>query len=268
MLAKMQLHRPSGLSRPLTRRTVSVQAVARPARTMVCTPTSAGDAKPAGAAAPAGPIAAVLAAAPFLLHADAAFATGGSFGILEGRTAALVHPAVMITLFTLTGYAGYLGWQWRRTRTIGDDIKALKAQLPKPAAAAEGAAPAPPSPLDGQITALEKERKELIAGGFKDKHTVAGSILLAFGVSIAVEGCVNTWMRTGKLFPGPHLFAGAGIVVLWALAAALTPAMQKGNDNARNAHIALNSLNLALFAWQLPTGFDIVQKVFQFTQWP
>ena len=75
-------------------------------------------------------------------------------------------------------------------------------------------------------------------------------------------------MRTGKLFPGPHLFAGAGIVVLWALAGALVPAMQKGDNNARSAHIALNALNLALFAWQVPTGLEIVGKVFQFTSWP
>lgn len=99
-----------------------------------------------------------------------------------------------------------------------------------------------------------QERKELVAGGFKDKHNAAGNVLLAFGVAIAVEGCVNTWMRTGKLFPGPHLFAGAGIVVLWALAASLVPAMQKGNDSARSAHIALNTLNVALFAWQVRFG--------------
>ena len=52
------------------------------------------------------------------------------------------------------------------------------------------------------------------------------------------------------------------------MAAALVPAMQKGNDSARNAHIALNGANVALFAWQLPTGWEIVLKVFQFTEWP
>jgi hypothetical protein len=83
------------------------------------------------------------------------FAAGGEFGILEGRTAALIHPAVMGGLFVASVYAGYLGWQWRRTRTIGDDIKALKAQLPKPAAEGE---PAPASPLTAQIAGLEKVR--------------------------------------------------------------------------------------------------------------
>lgn len=55
----------------------------------------------------------------------------------------------------------------------------------------------------------------------------------------------------GKLFPGPHLYAGAAITVLWALAAALVPAMQRGNEGARQAHIGLNVLNILLFAWQV-----------------
>jgi hypothetical protein len=183
--------------------------------------------------------------------------------VLEGRFVALVHPAVMGSLFLYTGYAGWLGWQWRRTRTIGDEIKALKAASPAPPAAADGAAvPAPPA--NPAVVALEAERKELVQGGFRDKHFNAGSILLAGGVIIALEGCFNTFMRTGRLFPGPHLYAGAAIVGLWAAAAALVPAMQKGNDTARSAHIALNAVNLALFAWQVPTGLEIVGKVFQF----
>jgi hypothetical protein len=48
----------------------------------------------------------------------------------------------------------------------------------------------------------------------------------------------------------------------------LCPAPQKGNENARSAHIALNTINVALFAWQIPTGLDIVYKVFEFTSWP
>ena len=67
---------------------------------------------------------------------------------------------------------------------------------------------------------------------------------------------------------GPHLYAGAGIVVLWALAASLVPAMAKGNDNARTLHITANVINIGLFAWQLPTGFDILTKVFANAPWP
>lgn len=55
-----------------------------------------------------------------------------------------------------------------------------------------------------------QERKELLKGSYRERHFNAGSVLLGFGVFEAVFGGVNTWFRTGKLFPGPHLFAGAG----------------------------------------------------------
>ena len=55
-----------------------------------------------------------------------------------------------------------------------------------------------------------QERKNLLKGSYKDRHFNSGSILLGFGVFESIFGGVNTWLRTGKLFPGPHLFAGAG----------------------------------------------------------
>lgn len=77
-----------------------------------------------------------------------ALAAGGEFGILEGRTLALVHPIVMGGLFVYTLWAGYLGWQWRRVRTVQDEINTLKKDV-KPAE--EGA---PPSPVELQIKEL------------------------------------------------------------------------------------------------------------------
>lgn len=201
---------------------------------------------------------------PYLFEVQSALAKGGEYGLLEGRTFALIHPAVEGSLFLGTIYAGYLGWQWRRIRELADEIKTLKKQIP---AAVEGEAPVV-SPLQGQVAGLERERKELLSGNVRDKHWWMGNLLLASGTGIAIAGCANTFMRTGKLFPGPHLFAGAGIVALWAMAAALVPEMQKGNNTARNAHIVLNSINFALFAWQVPTGLEIVGKVFEFTSWP
>ncbi|KAH0766443.1 hypothetical protein KY290_004090 [Solanum tuberosum] len=199
-----------------------------------------------------------------------AFAAGGEFGIFEGRSFALIHPIVMSGLFVYTLYAGYLGWQWRRVRTIQNEINELKKEV-KPVTVTPEGTPVEnpkPSPVEAKIQQLTEERKELIKGSFRDRHFNAGSILLGFGVSEAIFGGLNTWLRTGKLFPGPHLFAGAGITVLWAAAAALVPAMQKGNETARSLHIALNALNVILFVWQIPTGIDIVFKVFEFTNWP
>ncbi|XP_066324684.1 uncharacterized protein [Miscanthus floridulus] len=225
------------------------------------------------AVAPASVAAAVTAL--LALPPDEALAVGGEFGILEGRSFALLHPLVMGGLFAYTLWAGYLGWQWRRVRTIQDEVNELKKQL-KPAAtpAAVGAGadssppPAPKSPVEIKIEELTEERKALIKGSFRDRHFNAGSILLGLGVLESVGGALNTWFRTGKLFPGPHLFAGAAITVLWAAAAALVPAMQKGDETARSLHIALNAVNVLLFVWQIPTGLEIVGKVFEFTTWP
>jgi hypothetical protein len=41
------------------------------------------------------------------------------------------------------------------------------------------------------------------------------------------------------------------MVCLWAIAASLVPAMQKGSMNARNAHIAVNTGLVGLFGWQV-----------------
>ncbi|KAB1203185.1 hypothetical protein CJ030_MR3G011042 [Morella rubra] len=208
-------------------------------------------------------------AVPFIVDATDAFAVGGEFGILEGRTFALIHPIVMGGLFFYTLWAGYLGWQWRQVRTIQNEITELKKQVkPAPVTPEGKTVEVAPSPVELKIKQLTEERKELLKGSYRERHFNAGSVLLGFGVFEAVFGGVNTWFRTGKLFPGPHLFAGAAITVLWAGAAALVPAMQKGSETARNLHIALNALNVLLFVWQIPTGIDIVFKVFEFTKWP
>lgn len=85
-----------------------------------------------------------------------AVAVGGEFGVLEGRTFALVHPIVMACLFVYTLWAGYLGWQWRRVRTIQDEINELKKQV-KPTQVTPDGKPlleAPPSPVELQIQLL------------------------------------------------------------------------------------------------------------------
>lgn len=55
--------------------------------------------------------------------------------------------------------------------------------------------------------------------------------------------------------------------MLWAVAAALVPAMQKGDNNARTLHIGINTAILGLFAWQIPTGLEITGKVIEKVAW-
>jgi len=242
---------------------------------------------------------AALVALSVMSFAPDALAKGGELGILEGRTLALLHPAMMYLLLGTTAYSGYLGWQWRRVRTMGDEIADLKQSLKDYEGDAgkkvkkvelvgsngvevespeqqqqqqqqQSEAQVSPyaSSVTAQIDSLQAERKDLISKKFKDKHFALSSLLLGAGVTFSIEGCLNTFTRTGKLFPGPHLWAGASITALWAIAAALVPMMQKGNKAAKDAHVALNGLAFLLFLWQVPTGMQIVDKVFQFTSWP
>jgi len=225
-------------------------------------------------------------------------AMANEYGILAGRTASMLHPVTMLMLFLTSVYSGYLGLQWRRLRGISEEIKDYQKQLP---VLSSGQSTYPISDkiksineqlsssiddtlkntlnndlnklknafdIDAKIGELQSTRKSLQAADLKDKHSTTGSYLLGAGVTVSLLGAFNTYMRAGKLFPGPHLYAGMGVTILWAVAAALVPAMQKGNDTARSLHIALNTINVALFAWQVVTGFDIMVKVFEKTSWP
>lgn len=213
---------------------------------------------------------------------------GPNWGIFEGRTLSLLHPAMMISMLLLSLSTALLGFNWRRQRTIGDDISALKKQLPSPlpegaktiaeaikkAESADEVDAALVSklkeaiPIEDQINALVAERKELSTQNNRDRHYTQGAILVFLGTAFAIEGPLNTYARAGKLFPGPHLYGGAGIVVLWAAAAACVPFMQKGNDTARTLHITANVTGISLFFWQVVSGWPILLKVIEKTSWP
>ena len=84
-------------------------------------------------------------------------AAGGEFGLLEGRSVALIHPIMMGGLFAYTLWAGYLGWQWRSVRTIQNEISELKKQVKRVGVTPDGTPSvvnAPPSPVETKIPQL------------------------------------------------------------------------------------------------------------------
>lgn len=201
---------------------------------------------------------------PLMLSSPAVAATPDGEHLTKGTLVSLIHPAIMDFLFLVTLWQAYLGWQWRRTRTIPEELKTLRQSLPPKDE--EGNRPV--TKTDGRIAALEEQRKLMSKKEYKGRHHNWGGLLMGLGTATAVAGPVNTYLRSGKLFPGPHLYAGAAIVTVWAGAGAMVPLMAKGNNTARTVHIGLNCVNLALFAWQIPTGLEIVGKVLQFTSLP
>merc|ERR1712157_453437 len=195
----------------------------------------------------------------------------------------LLHPLSMFGMVALRISTGLKGFAWRRQRTIGEEISQLKKLIPKYEGGSllEGIAAADAAedialhnklkaalPIQKEIDDLVAERKELSNQGNKDKHFNQGAILAFIGTTMAIVGPLNTYSRAGKLFPGPHLYAGAGLVILWALAFSCVPQMQKGNDMARNIHIGANLAGIGLFAWQVQSGIPILLKVWEKTAWP
>ena len=89
----------------------------------------------------------------------------------------------------------------------------------------------------------------------------AGSILLAVMTLGTLGGMAVTYLNNGKLFVGPHLLVGLAMTGMIALAASLSPLMQRGNLIARKAHVGLNMGMLTLFLWQAVSGMEIVNKI-------
>lgn len=142
-----------------------------------------------------------------------------------------------------------MGIQIRRLRDITESLKTIDKDSP-------------------ECNSLVSTRKNLVALNPKDKHFSSGSNLLGVGVVSSLFGAVDTYWSSGELFPDSHLFGGLIVTALWALGASLAPAMQKGNNTARVAHITINSLVALLFVSQVNTGFEILQSVWEEVPWP
>ena len=93
------------------------------------------------------------------------------------------------------------------------------------------------------------------------RDSLWGSILLAVMTLGTLGGMAVTYLNNGKLFVGPHLLVGLAMTGMIAVAASLSPLMQRGNVIARKAHVGLNMGMLTLFLWQAVSGMEIVNKI-------
>ena len=151
------------------------------------------------------PKAALVTAAMWTATAEMATAAGPDWGIFEGRTGSLLHPVTMGSMFLFSAYTAFLGFQWRRQRTLGDEISQLKKTLPDMGGAssvAEAIAAAQETEdtakvaafnaakgTEAEIAALQQERKDLAAAGPRDKHFAQGALLAFIGTAFAIEVC-------------------------------------------------------------------------------
>ncbi len=144
----------------------------------------------------------------------------------KSKPISLVHPVVMWTVFGSVLYTFYLGWQTRSIRSATPEV-----------------------------------RKTLVKAKVAQRHFRTSSTLFAIMTCTTFAGMGNTYARTGKLFPGPHLYGGLGLVALMAVMSSLVPNMQAGRNWAKQVHFALAFPVLGLFAWQAQSGMVIVGKL-------
>lgn len=153
--------------------------------------------------------AAAIAAAAALMTPLSANAAGPDWGVFEGRTGSLLHPIAMFAMAAFSVSTGLLGFQWRRQRTLGEEISSLKKTLPDLAGAssiaqalqiAESAETVDSAyvaklkaaiPVESQINELSKERKDLASSGPRDKHFSQGALLAFIGTAFAIEVCCH-----------------------------------------------------------------------------
>lgn len=145
------------------------------------------------------PLAALIALTPEVAHA----APSPDWGLFEGRTGSLLHPLIMGSMFGLSLSTALKGFQYRRQRTMGDEITALKKTLPDLGGAAslsEAIAAAKTAedsalvaklqgamPIQKEIDALVQERKDLSSKGLRDGHFSQGAMLAFLGTAFAIE---------------------------------------------------------------------------------
>ena len=144
-------------------------------------------------------------AAIWAMTSTAASAAGPDWGIFEGRTLSLLHPALMAGMLLLSVSTAFLGFDWRRQRTIGDEINTLKKSLPDlggassvsealfAAKSVETVDTALVAKLEASVATeasikdLQTERKTLAEKGARDKHFSQGALLAFVGTLFAIE---------------------------------------------------------------------------------
>jgi len=136
------------------------------------------------------------------------------------------HPLLMWVLFAIVLYLGYSGTKVRSIRSADGETK-----------------------------------KALIQSKVRDKHYNTGAFMMAAMIFGTLGGMAVTYINNNKLFVGPHLLVGLGMVGVVGLSAAMAPFMQRGNELARTSHLLLNMALVGLFGWQAVTGMQIVQRI-------
>lgn len=147
----------------------------------------------------------------------------------------LIHPILMACIITGWAYALVLGLSanvWRRER--------IGAQLLGSGSGGGGGG--------GDRSPTGKRH-----------HKVAAGLLLAT-LGVMVAGMLNTYLRAGRLFPGPHLYGGFLVLLALCAQAALVPWFADAKAT-RSVHLLGGLVASVLLLSQLWTGVGLTTSL-------
>lgn len=139
----------------------------------------------------------------------------------------LIHPLAMSIIVLLWILAAFLGLQVRNQR-LSSTAEAL-----------------------GLVSRVRSDKK---------RHHKLAAGLLFLTTFFCFLGMYNTYSRAGRLFPGPHLYGGLGLILALSANAALVPWF-KDITKIRLLHAANGCIVLLLVANQVKSGRPILVSV-------
>lgn len=143
----------------------------------------------------------------------------------------LVHPILMLTLMPC----------WLATFILG--IQARRRRLDPPST----------SELTGLLSNVISDNKA--------HHKLAAATYFCT-VLVCFLGMANTYSRSGRLFPGPHLYGGLAVILAGSFNVALVPWF-KDFPGARFPHVIMGLVIMVLLTIQIKTGLKILVSVWK-----
>ena len=95
----------------------------------------------------------------------------------------------------------------------------------------------------------------------RSHHKLSAGLLFAT-VLFMLTGMANTFSRTGRLFPGPHLYGGLGLILAVTANVALAPWLRE-KVQLRTLHTAIGGIVILLVASQIYSGLGILSSLIQ-----
>lgn len=155
------------------------------------------------------------------------------------KAGSLVHPCAMIMLCLLWVAAMVLGLQARNhrlhaSRGLRGESRGLLNPIPK---------------------AIDS----------KYHHKLAAALTFLTTLSM-FTGMYNTYLRSGRLYPGPHMYGGFVFLLLITANASLVPWF-KDFVRIRVVHRSIGFCVIGMAIWQAWTGLPVMKSVYQTIPW-